>query len=179
MAPWALGTACFLIAGWSGLVVGFFASTVLLWHATFAVNSVAHVVGRRRYATNDSSRNNPVIAVLTLGEGWHNNHHHYPLSARQGFRWWQVDISYAMLRILSCFGLVRDLKSPPATAVAARRAKGAVDVGMVRYHLAQAASAMADAPEAPSDEIYGLLGDVADQAATIGRPRRVPEIVAG
>ena len=117
--------------------------------------------------------------MLTLGEGWHNNHHHYPLSARQGFRWWQVDISYALLRILGCVGLVRDIKEPPASAVAARPVKGAVDVGMVRYHLAQAASAMADAPEAPSDEIYELLGGVADQAATIGRPRRVPESVGG
>ena len=152
---------------------------MLLWHATFAVNSFAHLFGRRRYATNDSSRNNPVIAVLTLGEGWHNNHHHYPVSARQGFRWWQVDISYAILRVLGCFGLVRDLKAPPPTAVAARPVKGAVDVGMVRFHLAQAASAMADAPQGCSDEIYELLDDVADQAAAIGRPRRVPERVGG
>jgi stearoyl-CoA desaturase (delta-9 desaturase) len=177
VAPWALGVTCWLIGGWSGLVFGFFASTVLLWHATFAVNSFAHIIGTRRYATSDSSRNNVVIALLTLGEGWHNNHHHYPLSARQGFRWWQIDISYALLRFLSIFGIVRGLRGPPPTAVAARPVKGNVDVGMVRYHLAQAAAVLADAPCSSSDELYQLLGETAEQAAVIGRQRRLPERV--
>ncbi|HVJ96868.1 MAG TPA: acyl-CoA desaturase, partial [Acidimicrobiia bacterium] len=91
IGPWALGITCFLVGGWSGLVVGFFASTVLLWHSTFTINSLAHVWGRRVYETEDTSRNNPYLAVLTGGEGWHNNHHRYPFSARQGFRWWQID----------------------------------------------------------------------------------------
>jgi stearoyl-CoA desaturase (delta-9 desaturase) len=113
IAPWSLGVACFLIGGWSGLVVGFFLSTVLLWHTTFLVNSAAHVFGRRRYATDDTSRNSLVVALLTSGEGWHNNHHHYPSSARQGFFWWEIDPTYYALKLLSFVGVVRDLRQPP------------------------------------------------------------------
>src|SRR4051812_30137316 len=91
--PWTLAALCFLIGGWSGLVVGFLLSTIVLWHITFLVNSLAHVFGRRRYETSDTSRNSALVAVLTLGEGWHNNHHHYPKSARQGFSWWEVDVT--------------------------------------------------------------------------------------
>src|SRR5436305_7416503 len=90
VAPWSLGVACFLIGGASGLVVGFFASTVLLWHSTFLVNSLAHVFGRRRYETEDTSRNSLIIALITGGEGWHNNHQRYQSAARQAFRWWEV-----------------------------------------------------------------------------------------
>jgi stearoyl-CoA desaturase (Delta-9 desaturase) len=111
--PWMLGVACYLVGGWSGLVVGFFFSTVLLWHTTFCVNSVAHVFGRRRYDTKDTSRNSLVVAVLTGGEGWHNNHHHFPASARQGFFWWEYDPTYYGLVVLSWFGIVRDLRQPP------------------------------------------------------------------
>ena len=75
------------------LVWGFCVSTVVLYHATFTINSLAHRFGRRRYATRDDSRNNLWLALLTLGEGWHNNHHHYPASARQGFRWWEIDLT--------------------------------------------------------------------------------------
>ena len=78
IGPWLLAVACFLIGGWGGLVIGFFLSTVLLWHGTFLVNSMAHLVGRRRYATPDTSRNSMIIAVITGGEGWHNNHHYLP-----------------------------------------------------------------------------------------------------
>src|SRR5438477_8395034 len=94
IGPWVLGFACWLIGGWSGLIVGFFLSTVLLWHSTFLVNSAAHVFGRRTYDTEDTSRNSLVIALLTGGEGWHNNHHRYQSAARQGFRWWQIDYTY-------------------------------------------------------------------------------------
>ena len=114
IAPWLLGIACFLIGGWSGLVVGFMWSTVLLWHATFTVNSLAHVMGRRRYATSDTSRNSALIALWTLGEGWHNNHHHFQASARQGFYWYEYDITYTVLKALSYVGLVKDLRVPPA-----------------------------------------------------------------
>jgi stearoyl-CoA desaturase (delta-9 desaturase) len=114
VAPWSVGVACYLIGGWSGLVVGFFASTVLLWHSTFLVNSLAHVMGRRPYETDDTSRNSTLIALLTGGEGWHNNHHRYPSSARQGFRWWQIDTTYYVLKVLEAFGIVRDLRKPPA-----------------------------------------------------------------
>jgi stearoyl-CoA desaturase (delta-9 desaturase) len=117
VAPWSLGVACFLIGGWSGLVVGFFTSTVLLWHSTFLVNSLAHVMGRRPYATDDTSRNSTIIALLTGGEGWHNNHHRYPSSARQGFRWWQIDVSYYGLKVLEGLGIVRDLRKPPTRVI--------------------------------------------------------------
>ncbi|SDF35960.1 stearoyl-CoA desaturase (delta-9 desaturase) [Bradyrhizobium brasilense] len=104
---------CFLIAGWPGLVVGFFWSTVLLYHATFCINSLAHVHGRRRYVTGDDSRNNWLLALFTMGEGWHNNHHAYQSSARQGFRWWEIDVTYYVLVTLSLLGIVWDLKAPP------------------------------------------------------------------
>jgi len=121
IGPWSLAVVSFMIGGWSGLFVGFFGSTVLLWHATFTVNSFAHVFGRRRYDTNDLSRNSLGVALLTGGEGWHNNHHHYPLSARQGFYWWEIDATYTMLRVLAWLGLVHDLRQPSAAARDARR----------------------------------------------------------
>jgi stearoyl-CoA desaturase (delta-9 desaturase) len=110
---WALGVTCFLIGGWSGLIIGFFLSNVLLWHATFTVNSLAHVFGRRRYDTPDTSRNNLLVALLTGGEGWHNNHHHYQSSARQGFFWWEIDVVYYVLKLLQFVGIARDLRQPP------------------------------------------------------------------
>lgn len=121
IGPWVVAVASFLIAGWSGLVVGFFLSTVLLWHTTFLVNSAAHTFGRRRFATDDTSRNSLMIALLTAGEGWHNNHHHYPPSARQGFYWWEVDATYYGLRFLSLFGVVRDLRKPSPKVLNNRR----------------------------------------------------------
>jgi len=139
--PWTLGLACFLIAGWSGLVVGFFASTILLWHMTFAINSVAHLRGSRRFATTDSSRNNALLALVTFGEGWHNNHHHHPRCTRQGLRWWELDITYGILRILQRIGIVRDIREPPPASLDARRiGRGTPDIGMIRFHLSQAAS---------------------------------------
>ena len=100
------------------LVWGFFVSTVVLFHATVTINSLAHRWGRRRYATRDDSRNNPWLALITFGEGWHNNHHFFPGSARQGFRWWEVDLTWYGLRTLQLFGLVRDLKPVPAWVLA-------------------------------------------------------------
>src|SRR5260221_436547 len=83
IGPWSLAVACFLLGGWSGLIVGFFISTIVLWHATFTINSLAHIWGRRPYATGDTSRNSLTLALLTFGEGWHNNHHHQPACTRQ------------------------------------------------------------------------------------------------
>jgi stearoyl-CoA desaturase (Delta-9 desaturase) len=111
--PTVLAVLSVLIAGWSGLVVGFFWSTVLVYHATFCINSLAHVRGRRRYVTGDDSRNNWLLALFTMGEGWHNNHHAYQSSARQGFRWWEIDATFYLLKALSWTGLVWDLKTPP------------------------------------------------------------------
>lgn len=109
----ALAILCFLVAGWSGLVVGFFWSTVLVYHATFCINSLAHVHGRKRYVTGDDSRNNWLLALFTMGEGWHNNHHACQSSVRQGFKWWEIDPTYYLLRALSWIGIVWDLKTPP------------------------------------------------------------------
>ncbi len=92
-------------------------STVVTAHATFTINSLCHVWGKRRYATDDTSRNNFWLALLTLGEGWHNNHHHYQSAARQGFRWWEVDITYYALVGLSWVGIVRDMKPVPEQVV--------------------------------------------------------------
>jgi stearoyl-CoA desaturase (delta-9 desaturase) len=96
------------------LVWGFFISTVALYHATYLVNSLAHKFGKRRYKTKDDSRNSFLIALLTCGEGWHNNHHHYPGSARQGFYWWEIDLTYYFLRALAAMGLIWDLRMVPA-----------------------------------------------------------------
>ena len=100
--------------GWQLLVWGFVVSTVALYHGTFSVNSLAHVWGKRRYATRDHSRNNLFIAIITLGEGWHNNHHHYPGSASQGFFWWEIDLTYYGLKFMEKCGLIWDLRMVPA-----------------------------------------------------------------
>ena len=115
--PVALGFFTFVVGGWSGLVVGFFWSTVLLYHATFCINSLAHVVGTRRYVTGDDSRNNWLLAAFTFGEGWHNNHHAYQSSARQGFRAWQIDLTFYVLTALSWCRVVTDMKAPPAIVI--------------------------------------------------------------
>jgi stearoyl-CoA desaturase (delta-9 desaturase) len=122
VGPWALAIATFAFFGWSGLVVGFFTSTILLWHGTFLVNSAAHVFGRRRYETDDTSRNSLLVALATGGEGWHNNHHHYPASARQGFFWWEIDPTWYGLRMLSWVGIVRGLRTPPERVLVSDRA---------------------------------------------------------
>jgi stearoyl-CoA desaturase (delta-9 desaturase) len=108
----ALAVALFFIGGWHALLWGFFVSTTLLWHGTFTINSLSHIWGKRRYATTDDSKNNPVLAIVTMGEGWHNNHHYYPRSVRQGFRWWQIDMTYYILRSLAVVGIVWDLHVP-------------------------------------------------------------------
>ncbi len=92
-------------------------STVLLYHATFCINSLAHVWGTRRFETPDQSRNNLFLALLTLGEGWHNNHHAFPGACRQGLRWWEVDLTQAGLRLLSWLGIARDLRPHPRRAI--------------------------------------------------------------
>jgi stearoyl-CoA desaturase (delta-9 desaturase) len=112
-----LAVLCFVIGGWPGLFVGFFWSTVLVYHATFSINSLAHVWGRKRYVTGDDSRNNWFLATFTMGEGWHNNHHAYQSSARQGFKWWEYDPTYYILKALSWIGVVWDLKKPPVAVV--------------------------------------------------------------
>jgi len=120
LAPtFALGLGFLLLGGLHGLLWGFFVSTVMLWHGSFAINSFAHLFGRRRYATNDDSRNHWLLALITCGEGWHNNHHHYAGSARQGFFWWEIDLTYYVLRGLAAMGLVWNLRQAPPDVLAA------------------------------------------------------------
>jgi stearoyl-CoA desaturase (delta-9 desaturase) len=101
------------VTGGQLLVWGFFVSTVACYHGTYTINSLCHVWGRRRYATGDESRNNFWLALITLGEGWHNNHHRYPMSVRQGFYWWEIDITYYLLRVLAAARIIWDLKPVP------------------------------------------------------------------
>lgn len=99
--------------GFPGLIWGFFISTIVLYHCTFFINSLAHLVGRVRYRSKDQSKNSFVLAFLCCGEGWHNNHHHYQSAANQGWFWWEVDLSYYLLAMLSWIGVVWDLRTPP------------------------------------------------------------------
>ena len=121
IGPWSLAVGCYLIAGWSGLIVGFFMSTIVLWHVTFTINSLAHIWGRRPYATGDTSRNSLTLALFTMGEGWHNNHHHHSACARQGFHWYQIDVTYLLLRIAGACRIVTDIKEPSAAVLARNR----------------------------------------------------------
>jgi len=106
----AVGAGIWVIAGFAAFVWGYLLATVLLYHATFAINSVAHVWGTREFDTADDSRNNWWLALLTLGEGWHNNHHYCMSSCRQGVRWWELDATYLGLRLLAALGIARDLR---------------------------------------------------------------------
>ena len=135
-----LGVGMFLWGGWAMLVVGFFWSTVVLFHCTFFINSLAHVSGSQRYLTGDDSRNSFLLALITLGEGWHNNHHHYQSSTRQGFRWWEVDISYYVLKAMSWTRLVWDLRDPPEAIVRGDRPVGKKVLEKVAHELAGAFS---------------------------------------
>jgi len=112
------------------LVWGFFVSTVVLLHGTLFINSIAHVFGGRRFATHDDSRNNLLLALITLGEGWHNNHHRFMSAARQGFYWWEFDPTYYALKALAWTGLIWDLRPVPASVYAEAEALGARTRGM-------------------------------------------------
>jgi stearoyl-CoA desaturase (delta-9 desaturase) len=111
LVPGALALVLYLAGGASLLVWGFFISTVLVWHSAFTINSIHHMFGSRRYETSDDSRNNWFLAIfVTCGEGWHNNHHHRPHTASFGRAWWEIDVTYRVLQVLSLTGLVWDLR---------------------------------------------------------------------
>jgi stearoyl-CoA desaturase (delta-9 desaturase) len=113
LPPVVLAVATFLIGGTWALVWGFFVCQIFAWHGSFTINSLTHIFGKRRYQTDDDSRNHWLLALVTMGEGWHNNHHHYQVSARQGFRWYEIDVTYYVLRCLAAVGLVWDLHGVP------------------------------------------------------------------
>ncbi|HEY1536959.1 MAG TPA: acyl-CoA desaturase [Polyangiaceae bacterium] len=121
LVPIAYATTLYLLGGTFALFWGFFVSTTLLWHGTFTINSLTHVFGSQRYVTTDNSRNHLLLALITMGEGWHNNHHYYQRSVKQGFFWWEIDLTYYVLVVLSWFGLVWDLHKPPPHVVNANR----------------------------------------------------------
>jgi len=179
--PTILGAAVFLLWGPSALLIGFFLSTVLLYHATFCINSLAHVFGRRRYATTDTSRNSLILALMTMGEGWHNNHHHYRSSVNQGFYWWEIDFSYYVLRLFSLFGLVKDVRTPPREVLSVNRVKdGAFDFGMFEARISKAAEALERARtnggafyESKRTELETFIRDARLRAEELSRLSRV------
>jgi stearoyl-CoA desaturase (Delta-9 desaturase) len=156
--PVLLGAVCFLWGGWSFLFA-FFASTVLLWHGTFTINSLSHVFGKRRYATTDTSRNNPLLAFVTMGEGWHNNHHHFPGTARQGFFWYEWDPSWYILSVLSWVGIVKDMRGVPTKKRDHLRIRdGHADIGMMNNYLEKAGLALS--------QVTTSAGELCDKTRT-------------
>ena len=140
---------------WQLLTWGFFISTTALFHGTASINSLAHVLGRRRFQTGDDSRNSFLLAIVTLGEGWHNNHHRYQSATRNGFYWWEIDITYYLLKVLSWTGLIWNLKSVP---------KSVLDEGVHADHHASVAAARRAALVHPE---YASLRKVVPAAAAI------------
>ena len=107
-----LGGLLYALGGWSFVIWGVFVRTVFVYHSTWLVNSAAHIWGYQTFQTNEGSRNNWWVALLTYGEGWHNNHHAYPTSAAHGLRWWEVDLTYLTIRLLAILGLAQDVRLP-------------------------------------------------------------------
>jgi stearoyl-CoA desaturase (Delta-9 desaturase) len=169
--PLVLGAALWYFAGTGAFVMGGCVSTVLLYHGTFFINSLAHVFGSRRYATDDTSRNSLLLALITCGEGWHNNHHHFQASARQGFRWWEIDVSYYVLKLFEVFGVVKGIKEPPAKALnRGLISDGCFDVGMFNLYYDKALYSI-NCVKNEAKTIYEkkqvLLAEVMDQTKVV------------
>jgi stearoyl-CoA desaturase (Delta-9 desaturase) len=191
---WAAGAYALLLLllfGWSGLVWGFFVSTVLIWHAIHAIGSFGHRFGGyRRFATTDNSRNKWFLALVLMGEGWHNNHHYYPSSARQGFVWWELDLAYLGIRALEKLGLVWDVRVPPEHVIHADDPRAQAQVRrfeqwLVRLRLALAERVDAWAPpEHSTEEVKVLKQRLEDRLDALGvqaldQLLRDPEQLAG
>lgn len=131
------------------LIWGFFISTVALAHGTFTINSLSHVYGSQRYVTGDDSRNNFFLALITMGEGWHNNHHYYPASTRQGFYWWEIDMTYYGLKLLERLGLIWDIRDVPEY-VRDGKSKQDTDLGALKRPLEIKIPVPAQAEEIPA-----------------------------
>ena len=177
LPAFVLAGLCFLVGGWSGLVVGFLWSTVLVYHATFCINSLAHVLGRRRYVTGDDSRNNWLLAVFTMGEGWHNNHHACQSSVRQGFRWWEFDPTFYILKILSWLRVVWDLKRPPEAVLRNEQRLGARVIDRAAQQLA--ATFNADRIAAVITSALASANLAALQEQLSATQRRAADVLAG
>src|SRR5271170_2037465 len=154
LPAFVLAVLCLAVAGWPGLIVGFFWSTVAVYHGTFSINSLAHLVGKRRYVTGDDSRNNWLLAIITMGEGWHNNHHAYQSSARQGFRWWEYDPTFYLLKLLERLGVVWKLKRPTPEVVHNRHRLGTRVISRAALQVANSFNA-----ERIAAAVAGALGN--------------------
>lgn len=133
IAPLSYAILLYLLGGWDWLVYGYGVATFFVGHGTWTINSLAHVIGSRRFETRDDSRNNFFLAILTMGEGWHNNHHHYSHSANQGFYWYEIDFTYYILKILNWIGLIWDLKKPPVKVLDEGRRLDAIRKGKKKF----------------------------------------------
>lgn len=177
---YVMGAAAFAIGGWSGLAVGFVWSTVALYHATFCINSLAHVMGSKRYVTGDDSRNNWLLALITFGEGWHNNHHAFQSSVRQGFKWWEYDPTFYILTVLSWFGIVWDLKSPPKAVLQNKQRLGSKIIERsaaqlaATFHVAAVREFFASVPDAEAMRGLATLksAEMIERIQTLSLPSR-------
>jgi len=151
--PIALGVVTWLIGGWIGLFWAFAVSTVVLYQATFCINSLAHLWGTRRYQTTDTSRNNLLLALVTMGEGWHNNHHHYQSTANNGFFWWEIDLTYSVLKVLSWFGVVWDLRTPPRWVLEGRARKDDPDFSALANRISTASQPAVPSTASTASEV--------------------------
>ena len=172
VVPVCLAVSCFLFgftlnkfwpglgtSGWQMLVWGFFISTTVLYHGTFCINSFCHILGTKRYKTGDDSRNSWLMALITLGEGWHNNHHFYPGAERQGHFWWEFDITHYCLTTLSWTGLIWDLHAAPKHLLKAGQLK-AIREGIVEEDPVRTTSPTA---HIPTQSIFGHTFDIGQQ----------------
>ena len=168
--PVLLGVVIFSAFGLTGLIWAYFVPLVLLWHCTFTINSLSHVFGKQRYRTIDTSRNNWFLAILTLGEGWHNNHHYFQSSVKQGFYWWEVDVSYYVLWSLSKLGIVRDLKVPPHSVLEKNRVGEGDPMPAFRPKLKQLEAAVYELTDAARGRAHEL-SEAAQARAHLARVR--------
>jgi stearoyl-CoA desaturase (delta-9 desaturase) len=178
LAPMLYAFGLWLAFSWTGLFWGFFLSTVLLWHGTFAINSVMHVFGRRVFETRDTSRNSFVMALVTMGEGWHNNHHHFQASAAQGFLWWQVDPSLYLLRLGRLLGVAKDLRPVPERVTALARERGAWHFSSRTFEKAREAFDGAQAAWDARAEQLSALWSERREAALASASQRLAELEA-
>ncbi len=169
LPPIALAVGLFFIGGFSMLIWGFFISTVVLWHGTFTINSLSHVFGRQRYKTTDTSRNNWLLALITCGEGWHNNHHYHQNTANQGWFWWEWDPSYYLLKLLARVGIVWDLRTPSDAVKYAHRRYGTEERALLRRSSRLFARPSVARVRAAGEKVRDAIAAVSE-TARVGEP---------
>jgi len=164
----------FVIGGLWGLTWAFAVPVVFNWHGTFTINSLSHVFGKKVYETGDESRNNWLLAIITHGEGWHNNHHHYQAATRQGFRWYQYDFTFYVLWVMSKIRLVRDLHSVPDYVIAGTTKKVHELAAMAKAAMPEVPTSemIVDAAGEAMDKIRHSIEDIADDIAAAGSPQK-------